>query len=128
RLEPESVMLTRYGVGRATMREALRILEDHGLIILQQGHGGPMVSSLGSRELGRVISLFGQVNGATYRELGEMMLVMEPMIAAQAAERIDDDGIKTLRAMIQHERDVEDNFDAAVAAAHEFHNVVAGLS
>jgi GntR family transcriptional repressor for pyruvate dehydrogenase complex len=128
RLEPESVMLARYGVGRATMREALRILEDHGLIVLQQGHGGPMVSSLGSREFGRVSSLFCQVNGTTYRELGEMMLVMEPVIAAQAAERIDAAGIAALAAMIQRERDVEGNFDAAVAAADEFHYLVADLS
>src|SRR5205085_10519288 len=96
--------------------------------VLQQGHGGPMVSSLGSREYGRVTSLFSQVTGTTYRELGEMMLVMEPMIAAQAAERIDDDGIEALLAMIQHERDVDGDFDAACVAADEFHYLVARLS
>src|SRR6478736_4725215 len=39
-LPPESVMLERYRVGRASLREGLRILEIQGLITIKPGPGG----------------------------------------------------------------------------------------
>jgi GntR family transcriptional repressor for pyruvate dehydrogenase complex len=36
----EATMLERFQVGRASLREALRILEVHGLISLRSGPGG----------------------------------------------------------------------------------------
>src|SRR6266540_3841108 len=55
KLEAESTMLARFGVGRPSLREALRILEDQGLIMLKPGPGGgPVVADLGSRQFGRI--------------------------------------------------------------------------
>ena len=43
RLLPEQEMLVRYGVARATLREALRFLELQGIIFLRPGPGcGPI--------------------------------------------------------------------------------------
>ena len=39
-LPSEAVMLARFQVGRASLREALRILEVHGLITIKPGPGG----------------------------------------------------------------------------------------
>ena len=39
-LGAEAVMLARFGVGRASLREALRILENHGIIRIKPGPGG----------------------------------------------------------------------------------------
>jgi len=53
-LASEAVMLDRYGVGRASLREALRILEIHGLIKIKPGpRGGPVVAEVTSSDLGR---------------------------------------------------------------------------
>src|SRR2546427_13274672 len=38
-LPPEAAMLDRYLVGRTTLREALRILEVHGLLVIHSGQG-----------------------------------------------------------------------------------------
>src|SRR6476661_11165886 len=61
-LEPESLMLERFGVSRASLREALRILETHGLITIKPGPGGgPSVGAVSSRDFGRMATLFFQV-------------------------------------------------------------------
>jgi len=45
-LPAESAMLERFGVGRGSLREALRILEINGLVVLKPGpKGGPVVAA-----------------------------------------------------------------------------------
>ena len=79
----------RYGVGRASLREALRILEVHGLIKIKPGPGGgPMVDQVDSRDFGRTTSFFFQVLGATIGDLLEARTVIEPMMARLAAQRM----------------------------------------
>ena len=47
----KAAMLDRYGVGRPTLREALRILEVHGLLVIRAGPGGgPVVTAASSRD------------------------------------------------------------------------------
>src|SRR5215211_3941173 len=54
-LPSESVMLDRYRVGRASLREGLRILEIQGLITIKPGPGGgPMVATASSHDFGRM--------------------------------------------------------------------------
>src|SRR5262249_3313574 len=54
-LEAEAAMLQRFGISRASLREALRILEIHGLITIKPGPGGgPSVGAVDSRDFGRM--------------------------------------------------------------------------
>src|SRR3954466_6485404 len=54
KLPPESEMLETYRVGRASLREGLRLLEVAGIIVIRPGpRGGPMVADLEGRSLGR---------------------------------------------------------------------------
>ncbi len=90
-LPKEADMLDQYGVGRGTLREAMRVLETCGLISLKPGpRGGPVVQSAHPEDFGRVTSLFFQVADVTYREVVEARLVLEPMAARMAAERQHD--------------------------------------
>lgn len=60
-LESEGAMLRRYRVARASLREALRILEIHGLIRIKPGPGGgPVVAGVDSGDFGRMATLFFQ--------------------------------------------------------------------
>ncbi|MGY1743536.1 MULTISPECIES: FadR/GntR family transcriptional regulator [unclassified Blastococcus] len=87
-LSSEAQMLEDYGVGRGSLREALRILEVHGLITMKPGrNGGPMVIEVGSKDFGRMSSLFFHIGGVTFRQLVEARLLLEPLMARQAAER-----------------------------------------
>ena len=55
-LASEAEMQAQYGVARASLREALRILEVHGIITLRPGsNGGPVVCEVGPTEFGRTV-------------------------------------------------------------------------
>ena len=67
-LSSEAQMLEDYGVGRGSLREALRILEVHGLITMKPGrNGGPMVIEVRTRDYGRMSTLFFHLGGVTFR-------------------------------------------------------------
>src|SRR5882762_9208682 len=54
RLPSEAEMLAQFGAGRASLREALRILEIHGIIRIKPGpHGGPRVTDLTPSDFGQ---------------------------------------------------------------------------
>src|SRR3954470_21504747 len=57
-LASEAQMIAEYGVGRGTLREALRILEVHGVIGLRPGpRGGAIVVATSVRDYSRMSSL-----------------------------------------------------------------------
>src|SRR5258706_16467421 len=69
-LEPEALMLHRFGVSRASLREALRILETQGLITIKPGPGGgPSVAAVDSTNFARTSTLFFQVLRVRFREV-----------------------------------------------------------
>lgn len=129
RLDPESSMLARFGVGRPSLREALRILEDQGLIVLKPGPGGgPVVTELGPPQFARMASLYFQTAETTLRELGEALVVIEPVMARQAAERSSNGSNDELRAHLAGVRERATAGGDVVACTNEFHRIVARLS
>lgn len=130
KLPAETVMSTELQVGRATLREALRILEVHGLITIRPGPGGgPVIAGAQSKDFGRSAALFFQLRGATYRELAEARYVLEPLTARLAAERQDAGDLARLEAAIDNAKaaSVEDDQQWA-GSSTDFHDVVAGMS
>ena len=91
-LASEAEMLELYGVGRASLREALRMLESHGLVTMRSGPGGgATVGRAQPRALGRVQGLFYGLAGATYRDLAELTAVMAEVVAGRVAQSVDPD-------------------------------------
>ena len=89
-LPGEAAMLQQYGVGRGSLREALRILEVHGIIKIKAGPGGgPFVTGATTRNFGRMATMFFEAGGMTFREVIEARLTLEPIIARLAAEQRD---------------------------------------
>lgn len=130
RLPAEAQMASKLGVGRGTLREALRILEVHGLITIRPGPGGgPSVAAAGSRDFGRFATLFFHLRGATYRDLAEARYVLEPMAARLAAERQDRASISRLNdAIASAARFGTETDDRWTRGSTSFHDVVAGLT
>jgi GntR family transcriptional regulator, transcriptional repressor for pyruvate dehydrogenase complex len=90
KLPREAEMVEYYGVGRETLREALRLLETQGLITLRRGPGGgPVVASAEAVNLGRISTLYFQMTGATYVELVEAWALAEGLLAERAARNPD---------------------------------------
>lgn len=127
-LPPEAAMLGRYRVGRASLREALRILEVQGLIIIRPGPGGgPMVSAIQTRDFARMTSLYLHLSGARYRDVLTARLVMEPVMARLAAERQDVADAARLEEFIVSPTAPLDDAEYKQTSS-SFHDVLAGLS
>jgi len=87
-LPPEAQMLEQYRVGRASLREALRILEVHGLIRVKPGPGGgPIIADVQSRDFGRTATFYFHARRAKFVDLLEARIVLEPLMTRMAAQR-----------------------------------------
>mgnify|MGYP003774453839 CR=1 FL=1 len=128
KLPSEVAMLQKYRVGRASLREALRLLEVQGLIVIRPGPGGgPVVAAVDSRHFGRMASLYFHVVEATYQDVAESRLVMEPVMARLAAERQNPDDLALLREFLDT-APVAHAPDEYVRRSTEFHSALSGMS
>jgi GntR family transcriptional regulator, transcriptional repressor for pyruvate dehydrogenase complex len=85
RLPTVSAMADRMGVARASVREAYRVLQNMGLLVMTQGRG-TFVAALPMAG-GAVLRQFQLADRETLADLFEARLVLEPAIAAFAAQR-----------------------------------------
>jgi DNA-binding FadR family transcriptional regulator len=126
-LPPETVMLEKYQVGRASLREALRILEVHGIVEIRPGPGGgPMVAAVDPSYFAWMSSLYLNLMEATYREVLEARIIMEPVMARLAAQRQDRNALELLEQHIMWEPP-EDEAEYLLQTGG-FHGLLAGLS
>lgn len=94
KLPLEVAMLQEYRVSRASLREALRLLEVQGLISIRPGPGGgPVVGNVDARHLARTASLYFHLGGMKYGELFETQEILEPVCAQLAARNRDRAGL-----------------------------------
>ena len=127
-LPPEAKMLAEYRVGRGSLREALRILEVHGLISIKPGpRGGPTVDQVHTENFGRMASLYFQMDGVTFQDLLEARVIMEPTLAGLAARRRDPQLVVELDRFTRDGRIGADDEEYAQDAA-DFHRVLAAMS
>jgi GntR family transcriptional repressor for pyruvate dehydrogenase complex len=102
--EPE--LMARYQFSRASVREALRLLESDGLIYIKRGpRGGVRVSHPDDSHVSRSFSLLFATRGTPLRDLVRFRQMLEPEAASQAA---------TYATAAQHER----LMDATEPSAH----------
>jgi DNA-binding FadR family transcriptional regulator len=131
-LASEAAMLRDYAVGRPTLREALRILEVHGMLEIRPGPGGgPILAGAGSRGYARTSSLFFQMSGVRLLDVMDARLTVEPMMARLAAERCHRDeqaadGFRRLLGELQHT--VLSSRTAFAQTSRAFHAAVAALA
>lgn len=136
RIEPgnalpgERQMIAQLNVSRSTLREALRMLEAHGLIRLKPGpSGGPIVERMDGRQLGLVSGLHFHVAHATFREIWEARVMMEPLMVKAAVERDARAVFERLTEASDRIRDAEGSADEAwISAASDFHTTISAMS
>lgn len=128
RLATEVDMCADYGTGRSTIREALRVLENQGVVTIKTGPGGgPSVAPFDNGFLAANIALHLQLSRATFRDIMNARLVIEPAIAGAAAEYGDPATLEALDEVIAESKDDPDQ-EALVAGAAKFHDIVAAGS
>ncbi|MBW1722468.1 MAG: FadR family transcriptional regulator [Deltaproteobacteria bacterium] len=129
KLPPEVELASRFGVGRQTIREALRILELSGFITIQKGYGGgPIISDT---VLHRITSLFldaFQMEKVTLEELTVARLKIEKIVLEDVIDRADEEDIAALRKNMLEARRKIDMKVMATDKNIEFHRILAKAS
>lgn len=97
RLPSERVLAEQFGVGRSSMREALRMVESAGLVRTDHGVGIFVVRT--SRNVGDPSSLV-LLDDVTVRDLFEVRVSLERDAAAHASRRRLDDHLGKLDALL----------------------------
>lgn len=125
RLPLEAAMVEEYQASRASVREALRLLEVQGLIRLKPGPGGgPVVGTVDPAHFARTATLYFHLASASYGQLLETQAMLEPLCARQAAGHPD-----RRVAMRPFEAAAPPADDAAYTRqTHDFHAVVYRLA
>jgi GntR family transcriptional regulator, transcriptional repressor for pyruvate dehydrogenase complex len=128
RLSSEVLMAQEHGVSRASLREALRILEAHGLITIRTGPGGgPQLGELNPTDFARVATLHLHMGGVTYRQVLEARVMLEPPVAAAAAVNRTAEQIVAMRANVRELASTSREPEHALIS-REFHNLVAACA
>jgi DNA-binding FadR family transcriptional regulator len=103
-LGSEHALQQRYGVSRSVLREAVRLVEHHQVARMRRGPGGGLlICRPDAGPATRAVVIYLQYLGTTLVDLLNARLVLEPLAASLAAERIDEAGIDRLRAVLRAE-------------------------
>jgi DNA-binding FadR family transcriptional regulator len=126
-LPKESELVTAYGVSRTVIREALRVLEEKGLIDVQQGRG-TMVNDADRWNLLDPLIIETQVRSdrtpAVLGHLVEVRAAMEAELTRLAAERMSDADIAGLGEALRRLADAIDDHPAYLNLDQEFHDII----
>ena len=95
RLPPERELASLLKVNRATVREAIHLLNERGLVERQNGRG-TRIMAMHPRNVGAAINRFFISNNCSQRELHEFRSMFEPKVAAFAATNAKAQDIKNL--------------------------------
>jgi GntR family transcriptional repressor for pyruvate dehydrogenase complex len=124
RLPAERELGIQFGVGRTSIREALRMLQATGMVTVRPGDG-VFVADCPSPN-GQPFARWEFLYHYRVEELFEARLAIEPLAAARAAIRADEDDLRALSATLAaFERGVnEGDLAAMVLADGEFHEAI----
>ncbi len=135
--EPE--MMQQYGVSRGPLREAMRILEVLGFLVIKRGPGGgPVLCHVDAEQFTETATFYYHLAGAKYQELAEARLMLEPFTARLAAARRDAGDVAALEQYIAEADRVAGGGESTPAtdvdgsplhkANREFHALIASMS
>jgi len=127
RIPSEAVLAREAEVSRSTVREALRTLEEAGLV--ERASPKIMVVRAATddsahRELRRVL----RRRNVTFEHLYEALFVLEPELTRLATERAEPSEILELEANLEAQTQALDDFDEWNRLDQEFHLAIAEMS
>lgn len=125
-LPPERQLVEQTGLSRATVREALRILEVERLVDIRPGRGGgAFVHRPGRESLASTVRLVIRGQQIRLDALHETREAIEPACAALAARRRTEDNMADLDSAHAELADAGDDVARFLRANIRWHNAVA---
>jgi DNA-binding FadR family transcriptional regulator len=129
KLPPEREMLESIGVGRTTLREALRLLESRGVITIRSGPGGgPSVRRPQPRDLSEALTLILQFEKASMADILQAREALEPVVTALAMGRMTDEVVETLQKSVDTMLENLGDHDLFLEQNRIFHSTIAEAS
>lgn len=123
-LPSENELMKQFGVGRNTVREALRMLEATGLVRIKQGaRGGAMISRVSNEFVSDFLKKAFRLGGVSGEEFHAFRLALEPSIAEIVAARpsIDPEIISRMERKISEAQALHELKETTVLANMDFH-------
>ncbi len=128
-LPPERELVTQTQMSRTTVREALRILEVQGLVVIKTGRsGGAFVQQPGGASVASSVNLLIRGQQLKLSDLLETREAIEPACAALAAKYRTDDDIAALEAANKKLGDLAIPLEEFLQANVDWHLAVATAS
>jgi DNA-binding FadR family transcriptional regulator len=125
-LGSEQALQQRFRVSRSVLREAVRLVEHHQVARMRRGpNGGLLICEPDAGPATRAVVIYLEYLGTTLGDLLNARLVLEPLAASLAAERIDEAGIARLRSVLSAEEQWKPGLPAP---RDEFHIALAEQS
>ena len=128
-LPAERDLVSQSGLGRATVRESLRILEIEGLVKTRRGrHGGTQVQQPNSALVARSLEIFILGSRLRLNSLLEVRETIEPASAALAASRRTDAELAELERLTAGLEEAFDYVETFLVANVNWHVAIARMS
>jgi len=106
KLPPQRELVEMFQTSRASLREALRVLEQKGLIDIKLGvSGGAVIKAVDTEPVTESLALLIQHQKVSLEELAEFREGVEGHVAALAARRASRAEIQKLRELLETARD-----------------------
>ena len=126
RLPTERELAEQFETSRTSVREALRTLEQEGMIYIRKGvSGGIFIADLDHRPVTNSLQTLLSLKKLSINDIAEVRLIFEPEAARLAAERVTEEDLRELEEVIQqmsvavYDRKLPSSFDL------KFHQIIA---
>jgi DNA-binding FadR family transcriptional regulator len=132
-LPAERELKEQFGISRGTLREALRVLEQKGLIEIRTGvTGGSMVREVNSDNLSENLGLLIRNCAVSLKDLAEFREEVEGGVAALAAQRAGEEDVVLLEKLLAeaeaHLAKGRTGWDAFIRTDEQVHLALARMS
>ncbi|MDD2603410.1 MAG: FadR/GntR family transcriptional regulator [Desulfobacterales bacterium] len=130
-LPPERELKKMFNTSRGTLREALRVLEERGLLEIRLGmRGGAVVRTISSRQASESLALLVRSRKVALKHLAEFREGMEGNVASLATQRATAEDIQSLRALVEEagRHMTEGRRDEFLDADKRFHLALSGIT
>ncbi len=127
KIPSEHELVELFGVSRVIIREAIRNLEQAGLVEIKRGpKGGAFVKSLSHTAVSVVVKDLFRLAKGTVQEVMEVRLEIEPIVAGLAAERATEEDLTLLKKNIDAQMKIPGK--KTIEGNIEFHRLLARCS